>query len=290
MIAYEEPYYMIILRGKLEALLEQLEALAKDCQKLAEEPPPRKSFRAIWPWKRRKVLELYEEARLIQGHLNSAMGVFMNRALYNQGKLLAHIHDAVVGSSPRLTDDTNDNGTDIYGPKTLLGDLHPAFRISDPTSDVSRLYLLPSKKQQKNPCICSCHRPQARRTREVAYAPIPGKLSVSHSNVIDWIFPCRKCECSRPRALIRLDYQFPPWLWNRALVFKTSLSVLSGIGISLRIPTILRSNDPIWPALRSPRIEDVQRFISQKSYTATDTDRQGGSILEVRNELPNGNK
>ncbi|XXH01322.1 hypothetical protein Hte_007680 [Hypoxylon texense] len=55
---------------------------------------------------------------------------------------------------------------------------------------------------------------------------------------------------------------------------------MSGISVSLRLPSVWPSEDPIWAALRSPRTEDLQRFISQKSYTATDLDQQGGSIIE----------
>ncbi|KAI0383634.1 hypothetical protein F5Y04DRAFT_29247 [Hypomontagnella monticulosa] len=277
-VTQEEPYYMKILRTKLDMLLEELQELAKDCQALSEESSPHiKSFRATWTWKRQKVLRLYEQVRMVQGHLDSATRIFMDRTLHNQSKLLSQIHNAIVNNPPIPQETQTENTIDSTDQNTIVEALRPAFQASGFGPDVSKAYLF-AEKFQSNPCTCACHRPQA--AQKIDVGPIPGKLSVSHSNISHWIFPCRDCECSLPRALVRVDYQFPKWLWNRAVLFKASLSALAGIGASLRLPAVWPSNDPIWAALRSPSVEEVQKFISQKSYTATDVDPQGGSIME----------
>lgn len=72
---------MKILRTKLERLLNELQILAQDCQALAEDPTPHKSFRAKWPWKRQKVIGLYQEVKKLQEHLDSATRLFMDRTI-----------------------------------------------------------------------------------------------------------------------------------------------------------------------------------------------------------------
>lgn len=72
---------MKILRIQLERLLEQLHVLARDCQVLADDPTPHKSFRTKWPWKRHKVIGLCEEVKRIQGHLDAATRLFMDRTI-----------------------------------------------------------------------------------------------------------------------------------------------------------------------------------------------------------------
>ncbi|KAI3316470.1 hypothetical protein HD806DRAFT_458195 [Xylariaceae sp. AK1471] len=276
--AEEEPYYMKILRTKLESLLQDLNVLARDCQRLSEESQGHlKSFRAAWPWKRQKVLHLYNQARTIQIHMESAARMLMVRTLHTHSRLLSQIHNAVVLDSPTNPPKPADQETKPTS-QNLVGDANTSSLVStlDPASLGTALLV----ENPHSTCTCSCHQPQAKAGQEINFGLIPGRLSISHSNVTQWLFPCRECKYSLPRVSLRVDYQPPSWLWNRAVLFKASVSALTGINTSLRLPVVWPSHDPIWAALRSPRTEDLLKYISQKSYTATDLDPQGGSVIE----------
>jgi len=194
-------------------------------------------------------------------------------------KLLSQIHNAVVQQSQAISDDTKNDGANPPG-QGLVIDIGSSSQAVNFDQTLLSTALL--TENPHSTCTCPCHQPQAKTGQEINVGLVPGRLSIYHSNVTQWLFPCRECDYTLPRVSVRVDYQFPSWLWNRAMFFKASISALTGISTSLRLPVVWPINDPIWAALRSPRTEDLLKYISQKSYTATDLDQQGGSIIEVR--------
>jgi len=132
-------------------------------------------------------------------------------------------------------------------------------------------------------CHCQCH--VARRTASSPswLRPVLGSVLLVYQNLPVLGFrPCNEAQCQNAGSL-RLNYRFPSWFWNRAVVLTAALADLSGIGatLHLRIPRVIYPDDNLWTLIIKNELPKIQMAFSQRLYAPLDVGQSGNSILHV---------
>jgi hypothetical protein len=130
-------------------------------------------------------------------------------------------------------------------------------------------------------CSCKCHVRRSMRTPE-AMTGFLGSLFVGYSGVPVLTQPCTERQCRRRSSLrVIASYQFPQWVWGRALFAAVASSRMTGPEMLIRVQNKIPFASETYQFCLNGNVTSLQRHFDHGLASPYDVDTDGLSLLHV---------
>jgi hypothetical protein len=134
-------------------------------------------------------------------------------------------------------------------------------------------------------CSCQCHIRYNLRTPDL-FKSVMGSLFVGYSSLPVLAQNCNEKSCRRRSALrVIISYQFPKWMWARALL-ASMLAAIQGPELLLRVPRIIPFASHTYQYCLDGSVMALRRLFEEGHASPYDIDARGFSLLHVSSHSP----
>ena len=136
-------------------------------------------------------------------------------------------------------------------------------------------------------CSCQCHIRRSVRTPEVVSGFL-GSLFIGYSGVPVLTQSCSEKQCRR-RSTLRVvaSYQFPQWIWGRALFAAFATTRMTGPEMLIRVQNKIPYASETYQFCLNGRVSSLKRLFDGGLASPFDVDVDGMSLLHVSFNIPN---
>lgn len=110
-----------------------------------------------------------------------------------------------------------------------------------------------------------------------------GSLFLGYAGVPGLAQTCNETQCKRPSsARVIVSYQFPEWLWTRALFGSfTKSAMMGGPELLIRLQNTIAYTSPTYLFCLSGNVEALRKHLDDGQASPYDIDSRGISLLHV---------
>jgi hypothetical protein len=171
----------------------------------------------------------------------------------------------------------------IPGRKMSTESLPPSYSLKDnlDTNDTIQIKASCYRRSCRPWCSCRCHVRRSIRSPSIA-TDFLGSLFIGYSGVPGLTQSCNEKQCSR-RSQVRFitSYQFPKWMWTRALFTSFMTSRLYGPEMLVRVQNTISYVSETYQCCLNGEVGLLKKRFDNGLASPFDVDPEGVSLLHV---------
>jgi hypothetical protein len=178
-----------------------------------------------------------------------------------------------------------------HGRKNSIESLPPPYSLAENPDENQVVQIRAScyRRSCRPWCSCRCHVRRSIRSPSLA-TDFLGSLFIGFSGVPGLTEVCNESQCNR-RSQVRLiaSYQFPKWMWTRALFASFMTSKLHGPEMILRVKNTIPYTSETYQCCLNGELGLLKRRFDDGLASPFDVDPEGVSLVHVsptRSRIP----